>query len=400
MREIPVPVLMYHTVGIPDPAWQWRYLTCHYRRFEEQMRWLRRTGFVSVTLGDLHDHIFGGKRLPRKSFVLTFDDGYADNWVFACPIMKKYGFRGTVFVSPEFVDRRDIVRKRIDEVEPDGALRPEDARGFLSWREMREAEKAGILDIQAHAMTHTWYPISGEIVDFRHPGDPYIWMTWNDNVDRKPYLQIDDEDLAQWGDPVYEHGKSLSSLRYFPNPELALRLREYVGERGGRKFFDRPDWREALSDRARSVGRDLDPGRRESEEEYARRLRAELSESKRIIEEQLGKRVEFLCWPGGSGSEKGIGIAREIGYSMSTAARDMPAEVRDALRNMPSQGSDRIARTSPMLYWDGRATADSSIVYDSGFTLVLNLLGYKRIGLAHLWGRTIRKFLKEIHRIS
>ena len=52
-------------------------------------------------------------------------------------------------------------------------------------------EEEGLVDIQSHSMTHTWYPKSDKIIDFRHPNDPYFWMTWNDNIDEKPYLQFD-----------------------------------------------------------------------------------------------------------------------------------------------------------------------------------------------------------------
>ncbi len=399
-RETPVPVLMYHTIGIPDPDWQWRHLTCPHDVFDDQMKWLKRSGFVSVTLADLYDSIFNDKILPRKSFILTFDDGYADNWVFAYPVLKKYGFKGTVFVNPEFVDKRDIVRKRLDQAGSAESLDPEDIRGFLSWQEMVRAGEDGVLDIQGHAMTHTWYPVSEKIVDFRHPGDPYIWMTWNNNVERKPYLQNDDESLINWGDPVYEHGKSLSSPRFFPNEEVAVRIREYVKAGGGKEFFKKTGWKEILFERAEKIRRDLEPGRYETESEFKERLRDELSESKRIIEQRLDKTIDFLCWPGGSGSETGTGFAKQLGYKMSTAAKDMPLSVRNELLNLPSQKSDRIARTSPILFWDGKETAESRMIYDSGFTIVLNLLVYKKSGFAHIWGRFIRKVLKEYHRLT
>ncbi len=392
----PVPVLMYHTVGITDRRWQWPHLTCPYRRFEEQMRWLHGAGFVTVGLEDLYDYVFNGKLLPGRSVVLTFDDGYVDNWVFAVPIMKKYGFKGTVFVSPEFVDKRDIVRDRLGDTKA-AELEKSGTEGYLSWPEMRKAEAEGVLDIQAHAMTHTWYPVSDRIVDFRSPGDPYIWMTRNQHVDRKPYLQIDDPKLVRYGEPVYEHAKSLSARRFYPDPRLADRLAEYVEEEGGKKFFEREGWREALFRRAEEVVKEIEPkGRIESEGEYRQRVRAELSDTKSVIERELEKKVDFLCWPGGSGTDTGITLAEELGYKMTTTARDLSPEKRDSLANLPSQGSNRIARVTTMLYWDGKEDRNSRFVYDSGFTLVLRMLQYKKMWLAHTWGRLIRKVLKEI----
>jgi peptidoglycan/xylan/chitin deacetylase (PgdA/CDA1 family) len=332
--------------------------------------------------------------------VLTFDDGYADNWIFAYPIMKKYGFNGTVFVNPEFADPRDILRKRIDEIESVSSLRPEDIRGFLSWREMAEAERDGVFDIQAHAMTHTWFPTSDRIIDFRHPGDNYVWMTWNANVANKPFLQVDDEDLVRLGEPVYEHGKSLSSPRFFPNEVVAEKLVEHVRSHGGREFFGDPAWKETLTEMAASLQREVDTGRYETQEEYEARVREELSGSKKIIEEKLGKKVDFMCWPGGSGTDTGVRILREIGYLMSTTADDMPVAERTKLLNLPSQGSDRIARIPAGLYWDGRMTPDSRPVYDSGFTLYLSLMAYKRINGGHVWGRLLRKMMKEYYRLK
>jgi len=264
---------------------------------------------------------------------------------------------------------------------------------------MGEAEETGIFDIQAHAMTHTWYPVSDRIIDFRHPGDDYIWMTWNENVERKPFLQVDDEDLVRLGEPVYEHGKSLSSPRFFPDEELSEALAAYVRERGGREFFNAPDWKDILFERAGALGKEMGKGRYETMEEYEARVREELAGSKEIIEEKLGKKVDFLCWPGGSGTDTGTRIARRIGYLMSTAANDMTMPERTGLLNLPSQKSDRIARIPAGLYWDGRLSSDSRPVYDSGFTLVLSLLAYKRIGGAQIWGRLTRKILKEYHRL-
>ena len=54
-----------------------------------------------------------GKNIPEKSIVLTFDDGYADIWIYAYPLLKKYGMCGTVFINPDFVDREKYKTKII-----------------------------------------------------------------------------------------------------------------------------------------------------------------------------------------------------------------------------------------------------------------------------------------------
>lgn len=63
--------------------------------------------------------------------------------------------------------------------------------GYLSWEELKIMEEEMVFDVQSHSMTHTWYPSSEKVTDFRHQNDPYFWMTWNDNIEKKPNLQVD-----------------------------------------------------------------------------------------------------------------------------------------------------------------------------------------------------------------
>ncbi|MPN40040.1 hypothetical protein SDC9_187575 [bioreactor metagenome] len=112
-----VPCLMYHSVGIVNPKWHWNYLTCPYQVFENQLSILKKLSYRTVSLTELYNYMMHGKKLPKKSIVITFDDGYLDNWVFAYPLLKKYEFCATVFVNPDFVEKRNIVRKRLDQVD-------------------------------------------------------------------------------------------------------------------------------------------------------------------------------------------------------------------------------------------------------------------------------------------
>lgn len=398
-NENPIPVFMYHTVGIPDNNWSWRHLTCPYEKFEKQLKCLHKRGFETISLKELYNYIFEGMKVPPKSLILTFDDGYADNWIFAYPIMKKYGMKGTIFVNPEFADKRDILRKRIDQVNYPEELDRTDISGFLSWREMKECERGGVFDIESHAMSHTWHPSSDKIIDFRHPGDNYIWMTWNKNMSRKPYLQFDDPELVNYGEPVYQFSKSLESPRYFPNEDLSKALVDYVKENGGQTFFQNNEWRKILFKKAETLKEIFAPGSYETEIEYRERVRRELLNSRNIIQEKLEKEIEFLCWPGGSSTQTGLQIAREVGYKMTTVGRDLDISIRRELFNIPSEKSDRIARISPFLYWDGKASKNSKAVYDSGFTILLKLIQYKSGGITSLGVRILRKLMKEGCRI-
>lgn len=343
-----IPVIMYHSVGIPNKKWHWNFLTCPWMIFEDQMQWIKSNGYTTIHLDDLYSFIYAGKNLPDKPIVLTFDDGYLDNYVFAYPLLKKYGLKGTIFINPEFVDPRLIKRKIFDQTDDISKLETD---GFLSWEEIEEMFADNIFDFQSHALTHTWYPISNEIVDFRHPDDNYIWMTWNDNIDKKPYLQTEDQRLIELGAPVYKYSKSLSAPRYFPDDKLKDFLLTFVRENGGKLFFGNADWQNILYQKVeefRANNEIID--RVETENEYYERIKHELTSSKNILENRLKKKVDFLCWPGGSGTKVGIELSKIIGYKMTTAAKDLSKQSRRKIKNNPSKPCSRISRISPIYY--------------------------------------------------
>ena len=165
-----VPVLMYHTVGPEIGGWPWPWLTTPIEVFEDQVVAMAREGYISIGLGDLYAYMKEGRRLPGRAVVLTFDDGYLDNYVYAYPILKKHGYKGTVFVSTDFVDPSPKPRNTLDDVWAGRAARSDlPGPGFLSWAEMRRMESEGVMEVQSHTCTHTWCFNGPRIIDFHSP---------------------------------------------------------------------------------------------------------------------------------------------------------------------------------------------------------------------------------------
>jgi len=323
MKISGVPVVMYHAVGPEKPGWMWNHLVMPLQVFEGQMRILKENGWTTITLKVLHDHMSGGGPLPHKPVVLTFDDGYLDNWVFAYPILKKYNHRAAIWMSTDFVDPRAIVRQTLEDSWR-GVAREKDltAAGFLSWNEMKLMVESGLVEIQSHGKTHTWYYENPEIVDFHRPGgsDGYIpppWLGWNRHSERKyEYMTAKLDSDVPYGTPIYRHGKSLAVRRYFEDESLTERLAKHVSEHGGAPFFERDRWRDELEKIVRAHPPTED--RLETEQEYEARIREELAGSKQIIEKALDTSVDFLCWPGGDYNPAASRVAGEAGYLATT----------------------------------------------------------------------------------
>ena len=138
--DIPVPVLMYHSVS-DAPAAGTRALSVRPAMFAAQLRYLRRQGFSGLTFGELCQRRRSGQPLPARPIVLTFDDGYADLIEEAVPIMIEQGFPATVFVTTGWL--RGAARY-VAGTPPDR---------MLSWGQVTELSAAG-LEIAAHSHSH------------------------------------------------------------------------------------------------------------------------------------------------------------------------------------------------------------------------------------------------------
>ena len=71
--------------------------------FENQMRYISKHYRV-LALDDIYDYIAGNRRLPGQCLAVTFDDGYADNYTFAYPILKKYNLPATIFLTVNCIE--------------------------------------------------------------------------------------------------------------------------------------------------------------------------------------------------------------------------------------------------------------------------------------------------------
>ena len=127
---VPLPVLMYHHIS-PKPG----LVTCSPDNFRAHMQWLVENGWKTLSTDRFHADS-GNRRGAEKSVLVTFDDGYLDNWVHAHPVLKEFGQRATLFPDHR-LDGRGAVRPhagqpacrvRADHGRGDGRCRRRQAR--------------------------------------------------------------------------------------------------------------------------------------------------------------------------------------------------------------------------------------------------------------------------------
>jgi len=351
-----VPMVMFHSVGLEGLDWEYQYISEPVWAFEDKVASLSRAGFNFITWGQLYAYLRGDVVIDLPAIVLTFDDGYLDNWVHVYPILKKYGAKGTIFVSPDFVDPSDACRPNLEDVEQ-GRCQHSDLQvaGFLNWEEMRHMERSGVMDIQSHATTHTWFFSGPEIVDFWKPGQKtHCWMAWNARPERKPhYLTENQWDFVECGTPVYAHDKALCVRRFFPADDIVDGMIAFVRDKGGVDFFNSADAIDQLqSKHCELLEMWKQQCRYETDSERRERTHMELKKSKQDIEHQLGKRVDFICWPGGAYDNLTLEIAREVGFKSWT----LGSKDQTSVRNLPGGDARQIKRigSAPRQLWRGR----------------------------------------------
>ena len=147
-----IPILLYHRIGTENDCKQ--LVSCVLiDEFDKEINYLKKNNYYFINTEELINYINGEIILPNKSVLITFDDGYKDNYIYAFPIIKKYNAKATIFVNTNFIGRKVPLRvgsNIFDEVSPDKA---DVFYYFLSWDEIKEMHKEGI-DFQPHGHSH------------------------------------------------------------------------------------------------------------------------------------------------------------------------------------------------------------------------------------------------------
>ena len=142
-----IPVLMYHRVLDNPPVNSSHGIWISAKQFARHLASLQRRGFHTITFHDYAGFLRGERTLPHKPIILTFDDGYEDNYRTAFPILQKYSFNAVIYAVTDKERRTNFW----DQSEPPARL--------MSASQMKELHGSGI-EIGSHTVTHPRLPSS------------------------------------------------------------------------------------------------------------------------------------------------------------------------------------------------------------------------------------------------
>ena len=138
-QKFKVPILTYHSIDSSGSV-----ISTSPDVFRRQIYFLGENGYNVVPLNAFISSLFENYPLPRKTIVMTFDDGFQNFYTTAFPILERYGFKATVFLVTDYCGKRNQW-----EINSPGIP----LSSMLSWTEIRQLTECGI-EFGAHTRSH------------------------------------------------------------------------------------------------------------------------------------------------------------------------------------------------------------------------------------------------------
>lgn len=135
-ETIKVPILMYHSV-LKNNKSNDKYIVTP-EMLENDIKYLKEKGYTSIFVSDLSEYVRNDVPLPEKPVIISFDDGYYNNYVYVLPILEKYNMKATIAVVGKFTD----IFTENDSHNTNYS--------HLTWEDIAEISKTGYVEFSNH----------------------------------------------------------------------------------------------------------------------------------------------------------------------------------------------------------------------------------------------------------
>lgn len=286
-----VPIFLYHQVNEKSGVTP--------ELFEEHLKILKEKGMNTITLEE-----YGKGDIPKNSVLITLDDGYYDNYCVVFPLLKKYNMKATVFLNTLYIkEKREgkteiLLNGEANYLAMKNYIKSGDGttEQYMSWEEIKEMQKSGLVDFQAHSHKHTAIFVSDKIEGFFDGSERDITDV---------YLYGDIEE----GYPKFRKRGEYSAQGIIIDREFFKLFK---------KFYDEELKGKSESEKLRLAQVYIDNNKKdyftyESEEMFLKRVKQEYLLNKELMEKKLKSRVEYFCWPWGHRNRKVVELLMREG---------------------------------------------------------------------------------------
>lgn len=300
--------LMYHNVLIEGKTG-----IISKKEFEDHMEYIK--NMKSYKMEELEKLNY---KLPKNSILITFDDGYKNNYTNAFPILKKYGIKATIFLNTRYVGKDPY---------------------YLNWSEIKEMYESGLIDFQMH--THSHFPTIRKI--------EIKGFFENDEIDfvKREYYSIFDKNekynnfknLDFTNLPVFKIRSQISIPGY--------RLKENFLEEY-KKIIKKESFIELSSKKKKEIINNyLKKNKNKyfekiTKKEFLEIVRAEILINKNLIEEKINKKVEYLAYPWGHKFKGNQQYIRKLGVKGFLFTSDKKNNLKINLNKITRINGDKI----------------------------------------------------------
>ena len=150
-KNLQIPIYTYHQIVETNDEVEIDYMQTTYSNFKKQVNGLLKLGYTPITYQDLIDYKNGKKAIPKRSCLITFDDGYESVYTFVFPFIKEKNIPITLFVVNNLVD--------LD--------------GYMTWDQLRQMNKNKFVSIYSHGLNHSEYDKLGSEILLNETNESY-----------------------------------------------------------------------------------------------------------------------------------------------------------------------------------------------------------------------------------
>ena len=288
-----VPVFLYHQVNPISSS-------VSPEIFEEHLKIIKKYNMETITISEYYNN-----NINKNSMLLTFDDGYYDNFKYVFPLLRKYNMKATIFLNtlyimdkrecePEIKDNNTVNLEAMKKYIKNGNAT---INQYMSREEIKEMYDSGLVDFQAHSHKHMAVFTDTKIED----------LTKKDEMEA-PELYLYGE--LENNFPVFAKRGEYSGKAKIIKKEFFRTFKKFYEENIENKIADK---NEILKKCQEFIDENSKYFFDESEAEYKKRIEEDYLENKKLIEKNIGNQVKFFCWPWGHRSKETIEILKELG---------------------------------------------------------------------------------------
>ena len=268
---------------------------------------IKKQKLTTLTAADVKQYTNEKKKLPKNSILITFDDGYYDNYLNVFPLLKKYNFKATFFINSAFI--KESADRATTIIKESGAANQEIIENYykgaditsdqyMTWEEMREMQQSGLCDFELHSHTHklafATLELRGFVENEKFSGEALHVYNGKPKV----------------GYPMLRTRGETTIRKLIPKEEFLDAVKKLYEEKKGLK----PS--KLKKELGEFIKNYADASTTESSEGAKGRIVNEIHKNQEELYKHLGKQPVAYAWPYGHKSEFGRGIIKSENVSL------------------------------------------------------------------------------------